>query len=208
MPLVDRLDDVRLHRPEQRFALTGRGDLRQRRAPRAAADDPELHALTPAPRTLSACSSSGQRARAGTSRASVMPAAKRSAPAQAIIAALSVHSQAGGTLNLRPLELASAASACRTARFAATPPATTKAGASVLASASRVRSTRQSTIACWRLAAMSSGRKLADATAHCTALLSPAKEKCGSPDPTNGRGSGTAVAFPCTASASIAGPPG
>ena len=41
-----------------------------------------------------------------------------------------------------------------------------------------------------------------------TALLSPAKEKCGSLDPTSGRGSGTAVASPSIAARSTAGPPG
>ena len=80
-------------------------DLRQRGAPGATADDRNLvhaHALTPAPLTLSAASSSGQRARAGASSPSTSPAAKRSAPAQPIIAALSVHSHAGGTEKLRP----------------------------------------------------------------------------------------------------------
>jgi hypothetical protein len=41
-----------------------------------------------------------------------------------------------------------------------------------------------------------------------TALLSPAKEKCGSVDPSNGRGSGTARGFPDFAASSTAGPPG
>ena len=59
-------------------------------APRA--DHADLHAFTPAPRAFSASGSSGQRARAGASRPSISPASKRSAPAQAIIAALSVHS--------------------------------------------------------------------------------------------------------------------
>ena len=52
--VVDRLDDLGLDRPQQGFAAAGRGDLRQRGAPGAAADDPELHAFTPAPRTFSA----------------------------------------------------------------------------------------------------------------------------------------------------------
>ena len=110
-----------------------RRDLRQRGAPGAAADDADVHAFTPAPRTFSALSSSGQRARAGASSSSVSPSAKRSAPAQAIIAALSVHSQAGGTLKPRPSRLASSASAERIAVLAATPPATTSAGASLIA---------------------------------------------------------------------------
>ncbi len=43
---------------------------------------------------------------------------------------------------------------------------------------------------------MSSARKSPEATARWTALFSPAKEKCGSPEPTSGRGSGTAVGSP------------
>src|SRR6185369_11681545 len=106
---VDRVDDVTLQRPDQALTPACGGDLRQRRAPGAAADDSDPHALTPAPRTFSALSSSGQRARAGASRPSINPAARRSAPAQAIIAALSVHSQPGGTLKPRPLRAARSA---------------------------------------------------------------------------------------------------
>src|SRR6478609_9073364 len=106
--LVDRADDFALTCPEQSFTITARRDLRERGPPGTAADDAEPHAFTPAPRTFSALSSSGQRARAGASRSSVRPAANRSAPAQAIIAALSVQSQIGGTLNRRPCSLAGA----------------------------------------------------------------------------------------------------
>src|SRR5689334_22840429 len=113
--LVDRADDFAFTCPEQSFTITARRDLRERGPPGTAADDPELHALTPAPRTFSALSSSGQRARAGTSRLSHSPAAKRSAPAQAIIAALSVHNQPGGTLKPRPCFFARPASADRIA---------------------------------------------------------------------------------------------
>ena len=102
MARVDRFDDFVFERPEHCFAAAGRRDLRERGAPGAAADNAEPHAFTPAPRTFSAFSSSGQRARAGASRPSHQPAAKRSAPAQAIIAALSVHSQPGGTVKRRP----------------------------------------------------------------------------------------------------------
>ena len=98
---VDPLDDLGFARPEQHIAAA-RGDLRQRRAPSTAANDADPHAFTPAPRTASAPGSSGQRARAGVSSGSVRPAAKRSAPAQAIIAALSVHSQSGGATKRRP----------------------------------------------------------------------------------------------------------
>src|SRR5258705_1748859 len=145
---VDCSDDLGFERPDQAFAAVRRGDLREGRAPCAAADDPNPHAFTPAPRTFSALSSSGQRARAGASRPSINPAAKRSAPAQAIIAALSVHSQPGGTLKPRPLRAARPAKAQRNARLAATPPATTRVGASLDASANAVRSIRQSTTAC------------------------------------------------------------
>ena len=60
------------------------------------------HALTPAPGAGSADGSSGQRGRAGASRGSMSPSARRSAPAQAIIAALSVHNAGGGTFNAKP----------------------------------------------------------------------------------------------------------
>jgi hypothetical protein len=112
---VHRLDHVALQRPEQGFAAARGSNLCQRRAPGAAPDDSELHAFTPAPRTFSALWSSGQRARAGTSRESRAPTTKRSAPAQAIIAALSVQSHAGGTLKRLPSRLARSASAARIA---------------------------------------------------------------------------------------------
>ena len=63
-------------------------------------------------------------------------------------------------------------------------------------SAGVVRSTMQSTTACWKLAAISAGRCLPRATARWTALFRPAKEKCGSLLPTKGRGSGTAFGSP------------
>jgi glycerol-3-phosphate dehydrogenase len=99
----------------------------------------------------------GQNARAGASSGSMSPRASRSAPAQAIIAALSVHSQPGGTEKSRPLLAARSLSAARMAPLAATPPATTRAGASLFSRARAVRSTRQSTTACWKDAAMSAG---------------------------------------------------
>src|SRR3954468_10428334 len=107
MALIDGLDDLRLARPEQGLAALGR-DLRQRRPPGAGADHADPHAFTPAPRTRSASGSSGQRARAGASRPSVRPASKRRAPAQAIIAALSVQSQSGGATKGRPRAAANA----------------------------------------------------------------------------------------------------
>ena len=75
-----------------------RAHFRQGRAPSAAADNAYgPHALAPLrPGTwvgfaLAAASSSGQRGRAIASRPSTIPAASRSAPAKAIIAALSVQ---------------------------------------------------------------------------------------------------------------------
>src|SRR5438445_7390300 len=120
--VVDRIGDLVLHRPQERLASARRRDLRERCPPRAAAEDADLveaHAFTPAPRTFSASESSGQRARAGTSSGSVSPAAKRSAPAQAIIAALSVQSQAGGTRKARLSRAARSATAMRIASLAA-----------------------------------------------------------------------------------------
>ena len=105
---IDGFGDFGLQRPQQSVPPRAGGDLGQRRSPGAAADHRQpldCHAFTPAPRTFSAASSSGQRARAGASSPSMRPAAKRSAPAQPIIAALSVHSQSGGTLKARPLAL-------------------------------------------------------------------------------------------------------
>ena len=98
---VDALHDLRLTRPQQGLAATGRGDLRQRRAPCAAADDCEsldACALTPAPRTFSALSSSGYRACAGASRPSILPAAKRSAPPRRSSRHCRCIASAGGTL--------------------------------------------------------------------------------------------------------------
>ena len=83
----------------------------QRGAPGAPADNSQLHAFTPAPLTVSASGSSGQRGRATTSSGSVKPCAKRSAPAQPIIAALSVQSQSGGAKNGRPFDAARLSSA-------------------------------------------------------------------------------------------------
>src|SRR3546814_2369752 len=85
------------------IAVGGR-DLGQGRAPCTRADYANSHAFTPAPRAFSAPGSSGQRGRAATSSPSVNPAANRSAPAQPIMAALSVHSQSGGATKGRRSE--------------------------------------------------------------------------------------------------------
>src|SRR5262249_21786524 len=67
-------------------------------------------------------SPSGQRACGGLARVSVRPSASRSAPAQAIIAPLSVHRSAGGTTSVVPASNAIPFSAWRMASLAATPP--------------------------------------------------------------------------------------
>src|SRR5207237_444795 len=190
---VDCLDHFGLARPERDRLAIGRRNLRESGAPGAAANDPDPHAFTPAPRAFSASGSSGQRARAGASSPSTRPASKRSAPAQPIIAALSVQSHKGGATKGRPWLSARPVSAVRTAWLAATPPATTSAVApSAISSARRVRSRKQSTTACWKLAAISVAAYWPLSFARRTALLRPAKLKCGSAEPTRGRGKGTA----------------
>ena len=152
---------------------------RRRRSPPAF--DP--HAFTPAPRTFSAASVE----RPARPRRRVEPVgqpggeALRPGPGdhRRIVGA----QPAGRDDEARGRRSAqAAASAARTALLAATPPATTRRRRVADARArGAVRSTRQSTTACWKLAAMSSGRCSPLATARCTALLRPAKEKCGSP---------------------------
>src|SRR5262249_32258817 len=71
--------------------------------------------------------SSGQRARGLAASVSVMPRARRSAPAQAIMAPLSVQSAGGGTVSTVPAAIATRLSARRIAWLAATPPAATSA---------------------------------------------------------------------------------
>src|SRR4051812_14646260 len=96
MGRINRSNHFRLARPEHHRLAIGRRDLGERGTPGPAADDSDFHAFTPAPRAFSASGSSGQRALAGASSPSTSPASKRSAPAQPIIAALSVQSQSGG----------------------------------------------------------------------------------------------------------------
>ena len=62
-----------------------------------------------------ALASSSQRARGAVSMVSTSPSASRSAPAQAIIAPLSVHSAGGGTISVVP---AFAATSCSAPRIA------------------------------------------------------------------------------------------
>src|SRR3546814_11625319 len=97
--------DFLLERPDKDGIAAGGRDLVQGRAPCTRAYYANSHAFTPAPRAFSAPGSSGQRGRAATSSPSVNPAANRSAPAQPIMAALSVHSQSGGATKGRPCEI-------------------------------------------------------------------------------------------------------
>src|SRR5262249_58279137 len=86
-----------------------------------------IQALTPAPSTGGASGSSGQRARAGAERSSARPRARRSAPAQAIMTALSVQSAGGGTMRRKLCFCASASSVAASLLVAAPTPATTTA---------------------------------------------------------------------------------
>mgnify|MGYP000504085704 CR=1 FL=1 len=69
--------------------------------------------LAPLPAGFFAVGSSGQRGRGAKSRVSVWPSCRRSTPAQAIIAALSVHSFSGGAWNRKPSFSVSAVSRAR-----------------------------------------------------------------------------------------------
>src|SRR5690606_31765185 len=112
---------------------------RQRRAPRAApkdghAEDLAAHALAPLlpePTIGAETSSSGQRDRGMKAKAPSLPARparSRSMPAQAIMAALSVHSFSGGATKRNPDSPHRVSSVALIVRFAATPPATTSVG--------------------------------------------------------------------------------
>ena len=88
--------------------------------------NPRSYAFTPAPSAGGASGSSGQRARAGAERSSISPRESRMAPAQAIMAALSVQSSGGGTIRRKMCFRAVASSVDLSLRLAATPPATTR----------------------------------------------------------------------------------
>jgi len=66
------------------------------------------------------------RGRGARVKSSTCPSVKRSSPAQAIIAALSVHSDSGGATNSNPSVLATLSRLDRTARLAATSSPETK----------------------------------------------------------------------------------
>ncbi len=105
--LVDGVNRGAVARPDAHRAAGAGGGQCQRGAPGAAADDADGldHArapFAPLPSLGAASSSSGQRGRAATSRESVRPRASRSAPAQAIITALSEHRRGGGATRRKP----------------------------------------------------------------------------------------------------------
>src|SRR5690606_16237024 len=139
---VDLADQLGLDRPKQHGPAVSGQHLGQRGTPRPGADDGYrrgAQAFTPAPRTGSASASSGQRGRAAMSSGSPFaPTASLSTPAQAIIAALSVHKAGGGATKRRPRLSASASSDCRTRALAATPPATTTAVTSPMRPSARL----------------------------------------------------------------------
>src|SRR5690606_16276736 len=84
--------------------------------------------LRPVPNLGADFASSGQRERGAMASESAAVDAARSAPAQAIMAALSVQSSCGGAMKLKPCVLQSVSNASRSVLLAATPPATINAG--------------------------------------------------------------------------------
>src|SRR4029077_5559245 len=101
-----------------------RGDRGQCTPPCPAADDREpLHRVSLAGPGEA---SSGQRGCTGASSPSVRPRRRRSSPAQAIIAPLSVQSSTGGATKVSPADAPSAARRSPSRRLAAPPPAATR----------------------------------------------------------------------------------
>ena len=119
----------------------------------------DAHAFTPAPRTFSASGSSGQRARAGASSPSTRPGGEALGPGPAdhrrIVGAQPArrHREAAAIVLRRAASARSGPTRWRQLRRRR--PGSARRDAS---SARRVRSTKQSTTACWKLAAISSGR--------------------------------------------------
>ena len=83
-----------------------------------------------------AASAAGPARRARRAR----PSASRSAPAQAIIAPLSVQSASGGATRRKPRAASSVSSPALSALLAATPPATTSVGVAISGNSARKRS--------------------------------------------------------------------
>ena len=143
--LADRVDRVGVARPEPDIMAGAPHGDGQRRAPGAAAEHGDLAVVVPPTSCLgSAPAGADQRrgrlverpARArremhGAARRP-MPARKRSMPAQAIIAALSVHSASGGATKAKPCRAHKRFQRARGSRaLAATPPATTSDGCAI-----------------------------------------------------------------------------
>src|SRR6056297_140508 len=119
-------------RPECHLAARARQGYRQRGSESSGAEDCDAaHAFAPfrpAPMSGAWTWSSGHRGRAIRARSLLCPASYSSMPAQPIIAALSVQSASGGATKRAPASCAALSRPARMVRFAATPPATAKAG--------------------------------------------------------------------------------
>ena len=163
--LIDGLDDVRLRSAHSRVsrppaAATCASAVPQAPPPMTPAIASCLHPraahlLGAARRAASGRGPERRAGRSGRRRS-------RSAPAQAIIAALSVHSHAGRHAEAAALLLAPGRpSAVRIAGWRRPRRRRPAPARRCLRSARAVRSTRQSTTACWKLAAMSSRPVLA-----------------------------------------------
>src|SRR5260221_14792560 len=158
------------------------------------------------------CSSaSGQRARTLKAASSRSPARRRSNPATAIIAALSVQNSGRGKNTCAPRTVSSRLSRSRSSRLAPTPPATTSWGRPVAARARSVFAHSVSTIASCRPRAMSAWRWASSGrarTASDTAVLRPEKLNSYPARSSIGRGNGQAPGMPAAASRASCGPPG
>lgn len=142
------------------------------------------------------------------------PRLSRSAPASAIIAALSVHQRRGGAKNSKPRERASASRRNRRTRLAATPPARTKlfrAATPFMSAIARADlMARISATASWNDAQISAVRCTSGSRspiARRTAVFSPEKLISRPGLSRSGRGRMMAAASPSFAARSTAGPP-
>ncbi len=209
-------------RPRLRATTTARA-VPKAPAPTTAISPPALMpspraARTPPWQPIACRAASGTAARQSADPAG-KPSAMRSAPAHAIIEALSVHSRSGGATKRKPDRAHIRPSIPRMAPLAATPPATTRAGSGTSGnscrnrtSAREMRSSRVATMAAWKDAQMSSTSawpRGAIASAACrTAVLRPEKEKSSRSSPFSGRGKANRAGSPADAARSTAGPPG
>src|SRR5260221_1438553 len=158
------------------------------------------------------CSSaSGQRARTFRAASSRSPARRRSNPATAIIAALSVQYSGRGKNACPPRAATSRRRRSRNSRLAPTPPATTSCFRPVASRARGAFTARVSTIASCRPRAISARRCSSRGrarTASDTAVLRPGKLNSYPARSSIGRGSGQAPGRPAAASRASCGPPG